>query len=58
MKCSICKNQIIPDVVGWDKGHNAQPVNNGRCCSHCNSSVVLPARIKEMFKNQLNPLKN
>ena len=58
MKCSICKENIIPTLTGWDKGHNAQPVNNGRCCTNCNDSVVLPARIKEMFKNQLNPLKN
>jgi hypothetical protein len=55
MKCSICKKEIIPDVVGWNKGHNAQPINNGRCCTDCNNSVVLTARIKEMFAHQLNP---
>ena len=48
MKCSICNEKIQPDIIGWDKGHNAEPVNKGRCCSNCNSRVVLPARIIEM----------
>ncbi len=26
-------------------GHNAEPVNSGRCCDECNSLVVLPVRI-------------
>ena len=30
-------------------GNNAEPVNDGRCCSDCNSTVVIPARIKEML---------
>ena len=44
MQCSIC-NDEIPDIMGWDKGHNAQPVNDGRCCDTCNYFVVIPARI-------------
>ena len=45
MKCSICNEKIQPDIIGWDKGHNAEPVNKGRCCTMCNDVVVLPARI-------------
>jgi hypothetical protein len=45
MQCSICRRDV--DAVGdWTEGHNAQPVNDGRCCSFCNSHVVIPARIE------------
>ena len=44
MNCSICNNKINDRF-----GNNAQPVNNGRCCNDCNSTVVIPARIKEMI---------
>ena len=44
MECSICGEETITDWIG----HNAQPVNNGRCCNTCNMTVVIPARIKEM----------
>lgn len=51
MICSICKNEI--EVVnGWEEGHNAQPVNNGRCCGHCNMTVVLPTRLKLIYKEE------
>ena len=46
MKCSICKGEIEVKVFGWDKGHNAEPINNGRCCDFCNTTEVMPARIK------------
>jgi hypothetical protein len=46
--CVICAGYI--DVTGsppWYGGHNADPVvPGGRCCSHCNANVVIPARIK------------
>lgn len=41
--CSICGEAI------GDGGHNAQPVNSGRCCEHCNANVVIPARIEEFL---------
>lgn len=27
-------------------GHNAAPVTEGRCCNQCNSTKVIPARIR------------
>ena len=42
--CSICHNDI-PIVGGWALGHNAEPVNAGRCCDICNDTVVIPARM-------------
>ena len=44
-KCSICRLDIDIQESGWDDGHNAQPVNDGRCCTECNGRVVLPARL-------------
>ena len=52
MNCSICKCRIKPDPDGWGKGHNAQPVNNGRCCGSCNSLVVVPARLAEYMQSK------
>lgn len=37
--CSICGNPYK------DWGHNAWPINDGRCCTGCNDDVVIPARI-------------
>jgi hypothetical protein len=46
MKCSICnESEII------DHGHNAEPVNDGRCCDFCNTFVVIPSRIEELSNN-------
>ena len=47
MDCSICKNEIYTEF-----GHNAEPINNGRCCDMCNQTVVIPRRIKLMFENE------
>ena len=38
--CSICGRRY----QNW--GHNAQPVNDGRCCDHCNVAVVVPKRLR------------
>ena len=43
MNCSICNNKIDDKF-----GHNAEPVNNGRCCNDCNYTVVLPARVNAL----------
>ena len=55
MKCSICKGKLDVKLDGngqvyWDKGNNAEPVNNGRCCDKCNFEVVIPARMNEVQK--------
>tara|TARA_R100000656_G_scaffold48967_1_gene39566 strand:+ start:1243 stop:1440 length:198 start_codon:yes stop_codon:yes gene_type:complete len=53
MKCSICSGKIdkqkhpITGKVYWTKGHNAQPINDGRCCSKCNYRDVLKQRFKD-----------
>lgn len=39
-KCSICGKEF----EGY--GHNADPVNAGRCCAECNRLYVVPLRIK------------
>jgi len=52
--CSICNDDIDiqrnPETgeVMWDQGHNAQPVNDGRCCSECNWRVVIPRRMADI----------
>jgi hypothetical protein len=53
MKCSICYGDVdeqkLPNgEVYWSEGHNAWPVNDGRCCTRCNDSVVIRARINQM----------
>mgnify|MGYP003153765424 CR=1 FL=1 len=52
-ECVICNGPIevqkTPEgKVFWDKGHNAMPVVEGRCCTSCNHSVVIPARLGKM----------
>ena len=53
MKCSICKEEKLEEGYGEIYGHNAQPINDGRCCSVCNIEVVIPTRIK-LFQAQLD----
>ena len=50
--CSICGQIIVEEF-----GNNAQPVNDGICCDYCNSTVVIPARIKLAY-NLKNNIKN
>jgi len=38
--CSIC-GEIYKGY-----GHNAQPINAGRCCGLCNDLVVIPERLR------------
>ena len=49
MICVICKEDIGVQANGWQHGHNAEPVEDGRCCSDCNQTAVIPARIEEMI---------
>ncbi len=65
MKCSICHGDIdvhcLPNGEPyWDKGHNAWPINDGRCCSDCNTLDVIPARLEEMgrqLKGDMNEIR-
>lgn len=41
-KCSICGIRYL------GHGHNAQPVNNGRCCETCNITHVITARLSQL----------
>ena len=43
-KCSICHRPTE------GHGNNAWPVNKGKCCNRCNTTVVIPARIDLMKK--------
>ena len=47
MECSICHLEINDKF-----GHNAEPINTGRCCELCNSTFVIPHRIKLMFESE------
>ena len=47
MVCVICEGTIEADAYGWDQGHNAEPVAQGRCCLSCNRDFVIPARFKQ-----------
>ena len=51
-KCSICNEYILSDLDGWDGGHNASPINDGRCCGKCNKIKVIPARLDEWEQYQ------
>ena len=44
--CSICTGSIPVMVNGWKHGHNADPVAEGRCCTYCNDTKVIPARLQ------------
>ena len=51
-KCSICKQTIQPDPSGWSEGHNAEPINKGRCCGMCNDMIVTPRRISQYIERR------
>ena len=46
-KCSICGADYSNEGMarGHGFGHNAQPINDGRCCDLCNETEVIPQRI-------------
>jgi hypothetical protein len=50
--CSICGKPIdiqrFPKGGEWAGGHNAEPVNDGRCCSFCNDTVVIRRRLRDL----------
>lgn len=54
MECCICHNQIevhrhpVTGEAVWDQGHNAAPLENGRCCDTCNAEKVIPSRFGQI----------
>jgi len=42
-KCCLCHGII----KGF--GHNAEPLKKGRCCTVCNDTKVIPARIRGYY---------
>jgi hypothetical protein len=46
MRCCICY-----ETISGSYGHNAQPIAPGRCCEVCNREIVLPARFKQIARN-------
>ena len=51
LTCSICGAKKRYPIEWWQGGgHNARPVNDGRCCDNCNYSVVIPARITKAME--------
>lgn len=50
LKCSICGEEIRSHPLsGWAYGNNAEPINSGRCCDSCDSTVVIPTRIRMFY---------
>ena len=60
INCSICKEKIDEQFtkntnkVYWTEGHNAEPINDGRCCTSCNYVFVVPARVVNIKKSLTN----
>ena len=53
MKCCLCNKEIEKNnISGWDKGHNAQPLKDGRCCDFCNYNKVIPARFQKGLSDE------
>jgi hypothetical protein len=44
--CSLCGK------IYRDYGHNAWPLNEGRCCDDCNNTKVLPERIARLHQGR------
>ena len=45
MICDICTSDIDVQANGYKGGHNAFPISNGRCCTKCNDTEVVPMRM-------------
>ena len=45
--CVICYGPLDDKF-----GHNPQPISGGRCCTTCNYTIVIPARLGIMLRSQ------
>jgi len=50
-KCSICSKEYN------GHGHNAIPINSGRCCDNCNG-VVIKARMLQIINENKKGVEN
>jgi len=57
MKCDICTSEIDIQANGFEGGHNAFPLSNGRCCTKCNDTEVIPMRIAIIGSGRAMPTK-
>jgi hypothetical protein len=55
MKCSICTSEIDIQANGYEGGHNAFPLSNGRCCTKCNDTEVVPMRMAIIMSGRPMP---
>ena len=55
MKCSICTSEIDVQANGYEGGHNAFPISNGRCCTKCNDTEVVPMRMAFVMSDRPMP---
>ena len=56
MQCSICGLSLEANSdngVEWNR-HNAQPINDGTCCTDCNDNLVTPQRLADRHRGH-NP---
>ena len=51
-KCVICNDPYK------GHGHNALPVKEGRCCTDCNWTGVLSARMEQMEREKIKSILN
>ena len=54
MKCCLCEKEIdvqrdAEGKIFWSQGHNALPLKDGRCCSECDETKVIPERIERVM---------
>lgn len=54
LHCSICQEPVAAKSA-WRGGNAAWPINGGRCCDHCNWTVVLPARAASVKQIRRQP---
>ena len=57
MDCCLCEKEIIRTDSGWELGNNAQPIQEGRCCNYCNTTIVVPRRIEDMIERDMERIR-
>ena len=63
LDCCLCGDKIDEQVIKtgaktviWAEGHNASPLKNGKCCTECNMSKVVPFRIICSLESKLDKI--